>query len=61
MTSISEVTEVRFYKTEDIMKMLDCCRSIAQKIIREINKEQEQQGRLVLRGKVSKKAFDDWY
>ena len=57
MTKASEVTEPRFYKTDEVMKLLGCCRSKAQSIIREINKKQEAKGKMTLRGKVSAKAL----
>lgn len=48
-----------FYTAEDVMKILGIGRSKAYAIIRQLNEELESRGYIIVKGKVSKRYFDE--
>lgn len=46
------------YTAQDVAEMLSVSASKAYKLIQSMNKELEQQGKLVIRGKISRRFFD---
>ena len=48
-----------FYTAEDVMEMLGIGKSKAYEIIKKLNEELEAKGYIVVRGKVSKRYFDE--
>lgn len=48
-----------FYRVEDIMHILDVKETKAYEIIRQLNTELEQQGKLTVAGRVSRKYFEE--
>lgn len=51
--------EVVFYTVKDVMAIIGKCRSTAYQVIKEINKELEEQGFITFNGRVNKKAFHE--
>ena len=47
-----------FYTVQDVMEKCSIGKSKAYSIIRQINKELEQQGKITIAGRVNKKYFD---
>lgn len=45
----------------DIMKLFNCSRSKAYQIIAELNRELEQKGFLFIRGRISRRYFEERY
>lgn len=52
------VQEQRFYHAEDVAKILGVSLTSGYRIIKKLNKELEEQGFLVVAGKISKKYFE---
>lgn len=48
----------RFYRVEDVMRMLEIKETKAYEIIRNLNKELESQGKITIAGRVSAKYFN---
>ena len=46
--------ESKYYKAEDVMKMLECSKTYAYEVIRQLNAELELEGYITVRGKVPK-------
>ena len=46
------------YTAQDVAEMLSVSASKAYKLIQSMNKELEQQGKLVIRGKINRRFFD---
>lgn len=53
--------EEPWVKVDEVMNTFDCCRSMAYKLIRQLNSELEEQGFLTYSGKVSRKYFNQRY
>lgn len=51
--------ESKFYSAEDISNMLDVSLTYSYRLIKKLNKELEEKGKITVRGKVSKRYFDD--
>ncbi|MCD8195930.1 MAG: DNA-binding protein [Lachnospiraceae bacterium] len=49
--------EQKFMRVEDVTAMLGCGTSKAYQIMRQLNKELEQQGKITVAGRVSRKYF----
>lgn len=49
----------KFLEVGDVMQILGISRSAAYKIMRQINSELEKKGYIVIRGKVSRKYFEE--
>ena len=49
----------KFLEVGDVMQILGISRSAAYKLMRQINSELEKKGYIVIRGKVSKKYFEE--
>ena len=49
----------KFLEVEDVMQILGISRSAAYKLMRQINSELEKKGYIVIRGKVSRKYFEE--
>lgn len=49
----------KFLEVGDVMQILGISRSAAYKLMRQINSELEKKGYIVIRGKVSRKYFED--
>lgn len=56
---LKEVTEIQFYTVNDVMQMLGVKQTKAYEIIRRMNDELEEMGKLTITGKVNKKYFDE--
>ncbi|ETD23188.1 hypothetical protein HMPREF1202_01190 [[Ruminococcus] lactaris CC59_002D] len=49
----------KFLEVGDVMRILGISRSAAYKLMRQINSELEKKGYIVIRGKVSRKYFEE--
>lgn len=49
----------KFLEVGDVMQILGISRSAAYKLMRQINSELERKGYIVIRGKVSRKYFEE--
>ena len=49
----------KFLEVGDVMQILEISRSAAYKLMRQINSELEKKGYIVIRGKVSRKYFEE--
>lgn len=49
----------KFLEVGDVMQILGISRSAAYKLVRQINSELEKKGYIVIRGKVSRKYFEE--
>ena len=49
----------QFYTVNDVMRILQVKESKAYKIIRELNRELEEKGYIVVAGRISKRYFDE--
>lgn len=49
----------KFLEVGDVMQILGISRSAAYKLMRQINSELEKKGYIVIRGKVSRKYFEE--
>ena len=49
----------KFLEVGDVMQILGISRSVAYKLMRQINSELEKKGYIVIRGKVSRKYFEE--
>lgn len=56
---MQEVKEIQFYTVNDVMQMLGVKQTKAYEIIRRMNDELEEMGKLTINGKVNKKYFDE--
>lgn len=54
-----QVKRHEFYRVEDVMAMLNVQQTKAYSIIKKLNKELEEQGKIVVAGRVSKRYFDE--
>ena len=54
-------TEPSFLYVADIMELFGCSRSKAYQIIAELNRELEKKGFLFIRGKISRRYFEERY
>ena len=50
--------ESKYYKAEDVMRMLECSSAYAYKIIRQLNEELKAAGYITVAGKVPKGYFN---
>lgn len=50
--------ESLMYSAQDVAKMLSVSASKAYKLIQELNEELKQQGKITVRGKISRRYFD---
>lgn len=49
----------KFLKVEDVMQILDISKSVAYKIMRQMNDKLVKKGYAVIRGKISRKCFEE--
>ncbi len=56
---MQETKEIQFYTVNDVMQMLGVKQTKAYEIIRKMNDELEEMGKLTINGKVNKKYFDE--
>ena len=49
----------RFLKVDDVMQILGISKSAAYNIMRQLNNEQKEKGYAVIRGKISRKYFEE--
>lgn len=54
-----EKQESKFLNAKDIASILDISESSAYRIIRKLNQELTQQGKIVIPGKISKRYFEE--
>lgn len=47
------------YKVQDVMKIMSCSKSVAYRIMREINEELKAKGKIIVAGRVNKKIFEE--
>lgn len=55
----TQVKQREFYRVTDVMVMLDVSQTKAYEIIKKLNDELKEQGKIVIAGRVSKKYFDE--
>lgn len=48
-----------YYTCKDVMELLGICQTKAYEVIRQLNKELQAKGYITVRGKVSKKYFEE--
>ena len=53
------VKQLEFYRVDDIMAMMQVKETKAYAIIRELNNELKEKGKIVINGRVPKKYFDE--
>lgn len=51
--------ESKFLTAEDLMEILQISQSSAYRLINKLNKELEDQGKITIRGRVSKRYFEE--
>lgn len=51
--------EKRFYSAEDVANMLEISKSSAYRIIKDLNKDLKNQGKIIVAGKISKRYFEE--
>lgn len=56
---MTKMKQYDFYRVEDVMHILDVKETKAYEIIRQLNTELEQQGKLTVAGRVSAKYFQE--
>ena len=56
---MGKVTEIQFYTVEEVMAILGIGKTKAYEVIRELNRELEEMGKLTINGKINKKYFDE--
>lgn len=61
MTRAADVTEIKFYTCEDVMRICGVGRNKAYSIIKSINKMQEQDHKMVIPGKVNAFVFNKMF
>ncbi|KAB3534443.1 transcriptional regulator [Alkaliphilus pronyensis] len=49
----------KFYHAQDIAQIMDVSESSAYRIIKKLNQELEEQGKIVIPGKISKRYFEE--
>jgi len=54
-----KVLKSSFYKAEDVANLLDVSKTTAYRIIKNLNNELSDAGKIVIAGKISKKYFED--
>lgn len=54
---MSTVVKSQNYTVQEVANLLGCSKSHAYKLVRQINKDLEEQGFLIINGKVNKVAF----
>lgn len=54
-------TEPSFLYVADVMELFGCSKSMAYRVIAELNRELENKGFLYVRGRVSRKYFEERY
>lgn len=59
MRTVINVEESKFYNVDDVMKMFECGKAQAYKIIRPLNDELQKQGKITIAGKVNKKYLEE--
>lgn len=53
------VKQLEFYNVKDVMKMLNVQETKAYRIIRNLNRELEEKGKITIAGRIPKKYFDE--
>lgn len=56
---MAQLKQAEFYRVDDVMKMMGVKETKAYELIRDLNKELKQKGKIVVAGRVSKKYFDE--
>ncbi len=56
---MAKVIESRFYNAQEISEILQVSMSYAYQLIRELNTELADQGKITVRGKISRRYFDE--
>lgn len=56
---MEKTKQYEFYRVDEIMHILDVKETKAYEIIRQLNSELEQQGKLTVNGRVSRKYFEE--
>lgn len=47
------------YRVQDVMKIMSCSKTVAYRIMREINDELKANGKITVAGRVNKKIFKE--
>jgi hypothetical protein len=55
----TKVQEPKFYRVDDVMQMLEVKETKAYQIIKKLNDELEEMGKITVAGRVSTKYFDE--
>ena len=56
---MAKVIESRFYNAQEISEILQVSMSYAYRLIRDLNTELSGQGKITVRGKISRRYFDE--
>lgn len=59
MNGVIEKPEVKFLNAKDIALILDVSESSAYRIIKKLNQELRDQGKIVIAGKISRRFFEE--
>ncbi|MBA9087506.1 transcriptional antiterminator [Fontibacillus solani] len=54
-----QVTEAKFLKATDVARLLQVSETTAYRIIKQLNDELKEQGKIVIAGKISRKYFEE--
>ena len=54
-----KVLKSSFYRAEDVAKLLDVSKTTAYRIIKNLNNELSEAGKIVIAGKISKRYFEE--
>lgn len=54
-----QVTEAKFLKATDVAQLLQVSETTAYRIIKKLNDELKEQGKIVIAGKISRKYFEE--
>ncbi len=53
------VQEQRFLTADDVAKMMNISKSTAYRVIRRLNDELDEQGKIIIHGKISRRYFEE--
>ncbi|MGL5203096.1 transcriptional regulator [Cetobacterium sp.] len=54
-----EMREEKFYTAKDVAKMIKMSEMSAYRLIRKMNADLEKEGKIVIKGKISKRYFEE--
>ena len=56
---MAAVQEQKFLTADDIAKIMNISKSTAYRVIKQLNDELKQQGKIIIHGKVSRRYFEE--